>query len=233
MNVEKIKILLVDDDEFFGFLVKKYLEEKDFLVDRVVNAKEGYELFCKQTYHLCLLDVMMPDKDGFALAREIKAENKTVPFIFITGNKTPSQTLVGFDTGADDYIKKPFAMEELLVRMKAILRRRMKPQEGIDNSVKFNIGNYIFNYSMGTLIFGEKTYRLTTKETELLYLFALKKNELVDRSYALKVIWNETSYLNRRSMDVFVTKLRKYFVHDNQVQILNIPKQGYMLQVKL
>jgi|SRR6201993_2036493 len=231
MDSEKIKILLVDDDEFFGFLVKKYLDQKGFLVDKADNAKQGYELFCKQTYHLCLLDVIMPDKDGFALAHEIKAKDKNVPFIFITGNQNPEQTLLGFDVGAHDYIRKPFAMEELLVRMQAILRRSMK-QQGADNFIKFDIGNYVFNYSMRTLTFDKKIYRLTTKETELLHLFVLKKNELLDRSYALKVIWNETSYLNRRSMDVFVTKLRKYFVHSNQVKILNIPKQGYMLQVE-
>ena len=231
MDTEKVRILLVDDDEFFGFLIKKYLEEKDFLVDKASSAQEGYELFCKNNYSLCLLDVMMPVKDGFTLAQEIKAKDKSVPIIFITGNKTPEQTLIGFDAGADDYIKKPFATEELLVRMKAILRRSLK-HNGAEDFVKFNIGKYIFNYSMQTLAFDDKIYRLTTKETQLLHLLVVNENKLLNRSFALQTIWNETSYLNRRSMDVFVTKLRKYFVHDNEVKIVNVPKQGYMLFVK-
>ena len=231
METEKIKILLVDDDEFFGYLVKKYLEGRDFLVDRAANAKEGYDLFCKNTYNLCLLDVIMPDKDGFALAHELKAKNENVPFIFITGNKSPKQTLVGFDTGADDYIKKPFAMEELLVRMQAILRRSMK-SHGADNFVIFTIGDYIFNYSLQTLTFHDKMYRLTTKETQLLHLLAVNKNKVLDRTHALQSIWYETSYLGRRSMDVYVTKLRKYFNNDGTVKIVNVHKQGYILQVK-
>ena len=206
METEKIKILLVDDDEFFGFLVKKYLEGRDFLVDHATNAKQGYELFCKNTYNLCLLDVIMPDKDGFALADEIKAKDKNVPFIFITGNKSPKQTLVGFDTGADDYIKKPFAMEELLVRMQAILRRSMK-LHGADSFTKVTIGNYIFNYSMQTLTLDDKIFRLTTKETQLLHLLVANKNKVLDRAHALQTIWYETSYLGRRSMDVYIAKL--------------------------
>src|ERR1700751_3764643 len=139
VDIEKVKILLVDDDEFFGLLVKKYLEKENFLVDRAASAKEGYDLFCKDDYNLCLLDVVMPEKNGFVLAQEIKAKNKSVPIIFITGSTNPEQALVGFDAGADDYIKKPFPMEELVVRMQAILRRSMK-QNGADSFIKYNIG---------------------------------------------------------------------------------------------
>lgn len=232
MDLEKVNILLVDDDELFGLLVKKNLEEKGFFVDRAFNAKDAYELFCKNTYNLCLLDVVMPKKDGFALAKEIKAKNENVPFIFITANAKTEQTLAGFDTGADDYVTKPFAMEELLVRMKAILRRsNTKPKEA-DSFEKFNIGKHVFNYSMQTLTLNNKIYRLTTKETQLLHLLVLNQNKLLDRAFALQSIWSETSYYQRRSMDAYITKLRKFFANDNSIEILNVHKKGYILRVR-
>ena len=229
MNAEKIKILLIDDDEFFGFLIKKYLEEKEgFLVDKATNAKDGYTLFCNDSYDLCLLDVVMPDKNGFILAQEMKEKNENLPIVFITGTTNPTQTLTGFDAGADDYITKPFSMEELVARLKAILRRSVKPRR-TDDFTKFSFGNYIFNYSLQTLEYGKELYRLTTKECELLKLLLLNKNKLLKRDMALQVIWSETSYFSRRSMDVYIHKLRKYLNHDKRVEILNIHNQGYKL----
>ncbi|HXU28578.1 MAG TPA: response regulator transcription factor [Bacteroidia bacterium] len=228
MDAEKIKILLIDDDEFFGILIKKSLEREDFLVDRAKSAKQGYDLFCKLNYDLCLLDVEMPDKDGFTLAQEIKVANENLPIVFITGHKDISKTLLGFDKGADDYITKPFAMEEFVARLKAILRRSVKPKQ-IDSFTKYNFGNYIFNYSLQTLAYGKDLYRLTTKETELLKLLILNKNKLLKREMALQEIWAETSYFSRRSMDVYIHKLRKYLTHDTKIEILNVHNQGYKL----
>ncbi|HXU27688.1 MAG TPA: response regulator transcription factor, partial [Bacteroidia bacterium] len=147
METEKIKILLVDDDSLFSLAVKNCLTNNGYLVDEATNAKDGLDLFLKNTYHLCLLDVVMPQKDGYALAKEMKTVNKNVPIVFITSNNTKEQAIKGFNMGADAYIRKPFPMEELLVRMQAILRRSLKPF-GVEHEIeKFNIGKYIFNYS--------------------------------------------------------------------------------------
>jgi DNA-binding response OmpR family regulator len=234
MNVEKAKILLVEDDNIFGFLLKRYLEVKSYKVDIANTAREGYDLFCKRGYDICLLDVRMPDKNGFVLAREIKAKNKNVPIIFVTANATKEQTLVGFDAGADDYITKPFAMEELLLRMQAILRRTLPPVKADTNNdfTQIQIGNYTFNYNTHTLNIGSNVHKLTNKETQLLHLLAQNVNQLVPRVTALKMIWQQDSRLAGRSMDIFITRLRKHLAHDPNVEIVNIHGQGFMLTIK-
>ena len=229
MHTEKVKILLVDDDELFSIILRKFMEAKGFEVIKANSAKEGYDLFCKQQFDLCLLDVMMPVKDGFALAKELKTQNKNIPIIFITANSIKEQTLLGFDAGADDYINKPFEMEELFVRMQAILRRSLRSTDDADQYEKYNIGNYVFNYNTQTLSLGNEKRKLTTKEAQLLHLFVLNKNQLLMRSFALQTIWHENNHLNCRSMDIFITKLRRYLAQDENVKIVSLRSQGFKL----
>ncbi|HXD94728.1 MAG TPA: response regulator transcription factor [Bacteroidia bacterium] len=233
MSEEKQKILLVDDDDVFGFILKKFLEAKNFLVDKINNSKEAYALFNNHTYDLCLLDVMMPLKDGFTLAKEIKAKVPDMPIIFITANSIKEQTLIGFDAGADDYIRKPFEMEELFLRMQAILRRSVKPQVHSDNDfANVAIGQYTFNFNTHTLTLGKNKRKLTTKEAQLLHLLVLNQNQLLIHSVAMQSVWHHADHLTHRSMDVFITKLRKYLIDDPNVEILNARGQGYKLLVK-
>ncbi len=232
MNSEKVNILLVEDDDNLGSLLKEYLETNDFLVQRAKNGKEGYDLFCKKAYDLCLLDVIMPIKDGFTLAKEIRVKNKKIPIIFITANATKEDKMEGFDIGADDYIAKPFDMKELLARINALLRRSVKIRPLNDDIIEFNIGKFVFNSSKQILISMEDDFRLTNKESQLLRLLLLNKNELLGRSYALKAIWHEDTFFNSRSMDVYITKLRKYLKNDPNVEIINVPKKGFKLLIK-
>ena len=177
------------------------------------------------------LDVMMPLKDGFTLAKEIRVSNKNVPIIFLTAKSMKEDTIEGFNAGADDYMTKPFSMDELVMRIQAILRRSMKSQ-AVDNvAAEFTIGKYIFNTESQTLKCGEESYKLTTKEAQLMRLLALNKNEVVDRSFTLKTIWHDDNYFNSRSMDVYITKLRKYLKHDNKVEIVNVHGKGFKLLV--
>lgn len=231
MSVEKTKILLAEDDTNLGTLLQEYLEAKGYLVKLARNGKEGYDFFCKQDYDLCLLDVMMPLKDGFTLAKEIRQSNKQVPIIFLTAKSMKEDTIEGFNAGADDYITKPFSMEELMLRIQAILRRSMKTQVVDNDQSNFTIGNYKFNTEKQTLICDEHEMKLTTKEVQLLRLLVLNKNEVVDRGFTLKTIWHDDNYFNSRSMDVYITKLRKYLKHDPKVEIVNVHGKGFKLLV--
>jgi len=231
MSAEKIKILLAEDDANLGTLLQEYLEAKGYLVKLARNGKEGYDLFVKQDYDLCLLDVMMPLKDGFTLAKEIRQSNKQVPIIFLTAKSMKEDTIEGFNAGADDYITKPFSMEELMLRIQAILRRSMKTQVVDNAEVEFTIGRYKFNTSKQTLVIDENEIKLTTKEVQLLRLLVLNKNEVVDRAFTLKTIWHDDNYFNSRSMDVYITKLRKYLKHDPKVEIVNVHGKGFKLLV--
>jgi two-component system, OmpR family, response regulator len=231
MSTEKTKILLAEDDSNLGTLLQEYLEAKGYSVKLAKNGKEGYDLFCKQEYDLCLLDVMMPLKDGFTLAKEIRLSNKNIPIIFLTAKSMKEDTIEGFNAGADDYMTKPFSMEELLMRIQAILRRSMKSQAVDNDKVEFSIGKYLFNTEAQTLVCGEESFKLTTKEAQLMRLLALNKNEVVDRSFTLKTIWHDDNYFNSRSMDVYITKLRKYLKHDQKVEIVNVHGKGFKLLV--
>ena len=231
MNTDKIKILLAEDDANLGTLLQEYLEAKGYSVKLARNGKEGYDLFCKQEYDLCLLDVMMPLKDGFTLAKEIRQSNKQVPIIFLTAKSMKEDTIEGFNAGADDYITKPFSMEELMLRIQAILRRSMKTQAVENNETVFSLGRYTFNTQKQTLVCDENEVKLTTKEVQLLRLLVLNKNEVVDRAFTLKTIWSDDNYFNSRSMDVYITKLRKYLKHDQKVEIVNVHGKGFKLLV--
>ncbi|MDO9510156.1 MAG: response regulator transcription factor [Bacteroidales bacterium] len=224
-----VKVLLAEDDKNLGIILKAYLEAKGYPTELCVNGEDAFEMFLKADFDFCIIDVMMPVKDGYTLAREIRKKNKTIPLIFLTAKSMQDDKLRGFEVGADDYITKPFSMEELMVRMQAILRRSdvVKPA---DNELKvYKLGNSQFDYTRQLLRAGDKEYRLTSKEAALLQVLCDNINEVVDRSLALRRVWDDDSYFSARSMDVYVTKLRKYFKTDPSVQILNVHGVGFKL----
>jgi DNA-binding response OmpR family regulator len=231
MNNEKTNILLVEDDANLGSLLQEYLSAKGYNTKLATNGKEGFDLFCKQDFDLCLLDVMMPVKDGLTLAKEIRVNNKVVPIIFLTAKSMKEDTLEGFNAGADDYITKPFSMEELLVRIQAVLRRSSKQLSGNTEQAEFGVGAYKFNSDKQLLDYNGTTQKLTTKEAALLRLLCIHKNDILDRNFALKSIWHDDNYFNGRSMDVYIAKLRKYLKDDNKVEIINIHGKGFKLLV--
>ncbi|HKC69955.1 MAG TPA: response regulator transcription factor [Bacteroidia bacterium] len=232
MNTKKIKVLLADDNILIGTFLKQYLEINNFFVEQVNNGVEAFDLFCKKAYDLYLLDVNMPLMDGITLAKKIRAKNAGIPIIFITANSKEEDILEGFRVGADDYITKPYDTEEILVRINAVLRRTEKKVSTDEHITEFNIGKYVFNSLTQELVSKEDNYKLTTKEAQLLRLLALNKNKLLDRSYTLKTIWNESNHFSRRSMDVYITKLRKYLKNESKVEIVNVHGGGFILYIK-
>ncbi len=230
MDENNVKILLAEDDENLGALLREYLVAKGFKTSLFVNGELALEGFKKDKYDICILDVMMPKMDGFTLAREIKKINSTIPFIFLTAKSLKDDVIEGFTLGADDYMTKPFSMEELIFRIKAILRRTNKNNVSETNE-KFTIGDYEFDSQKQILKHGDKEQKLTTKESDLLRLLCSNMNNVLERNFALKTIWLEDSYFNARSMDVYITKLRKYLKADTSIQILNIHGKGYKLIV--
>lgn len=224
---EKIKILLCEDDENLGMLLREFLQAKGFNADLFPDGEKGYKAFLKGKYDLCVLDVMMPKKDGFTLAQEIRNVNSEVPIIFLTAKTLKDDVLEGFKIGADDYITKPFSMEELVVRIDAILRRVKGKKER--EVTLFRIGKFTFDTQKQVLVSGDSTQKLTTKESELLALLCSHVNDILERNYALKTIWVDDNYFNARSMDVYITKLRKLLKGDPSIEIINIHGKGYKL----
>ncbi|MDJ1504470.1 response regulator transcription factor [Xanthocytophaga agilis] len=229
--MSKLKILLVEDDNNLGELLKEYLDLKGYEARLARDGEEAFNLFRKETYDLCIFDVMMPKKDGFSLAKEVRSVDKQIPIIFLTAKSMKEDTLEGLRIGADDYMTKPFSMEELLLRMKAILRRSQPQTNSAEEKKIFEIGAYLFDYEQQLLKKDEKTTKLTTKEAELLKLLCNNLNQTLERSLALRLIWRDDTYFNARSMDVYITKLRKYLKDDPQVEIINVHGTGYRLQV--
>mgnify|MGYP001547433260 CR=1 FL=1 len=225
------KILLAEDDPNLGKLLQEYLDAKGYTTVLATNGKEGGEQVRKGNFDLCLLDVMMPVKDGYTLAKEIRTINHDIPIVFLTAKSMKEDTIEGFNAGADDYITKPFSMEELLLRLKAILRRTKGGALNMEQT-QFTIGDYKYDYTRQMLEYGDKPQKLTSKEADLLRLLALHKNEVLDRSFALNTIWGDDSYFNSRSMDVYIAKLRKYLKDDPNVEIMNIHGRGFRLIAK-
>lgn len=224
-----MKILLAEDDPNLGILLQEYLTAKGYETDLATDGNIGLDKFMAGSYDMCILDVMMPKKDGFALAKEIRMKNPDVPIIFLTAKAMKEDTLQGFRAGADDYMTKPFEMEELLMRMRAIMRRVDKVEEEEPSKV-VNVGEYTFDTQTQELTYpGEESVKLTTKEAGLLGLFAQNKNKPVSRSFALKLIWGDDTYFNARSMDVYITKLRKHLKKDPAIKILNLHGEGFKL----
>jgi two-component system OmpR family response regulator len=227
----KPKILLVEDDPNFGAVLKNYLELNEYDVKLATDGFAGLETFLKGNFDLCLLDVMMPRKDGFTLAKEIREKNQQVPIIFLTAKTMKEDVLAGFLSGADDYITKPFDSEVLLYKLKAVLKR--SSEHGGDITQKeFDIGIYHFNYDHRTVTHNKQEQKLSPKEADLLRMLALYKNELLPRQKALKEIWGDDNYFTARSMDVFVTKLRKVLKDDSGIDIMNIHGKGFRMIVE-
>ena len=227
MMDDKIKILLCEDDENLGMLLREYLQAKGFVAELCADGEAGFKAFLKTKFDICVLDVMMPKKDGFTLAQEIRSANTDVPIIFLTAKSLKEDILEGFKLGADDYITKPFSMEELVFRIEAILRRT-KGKKSRESTV-YRLGQFTFDTQKQLLQIGEKQTKLTTKENELLALLCSHSNEILQRDFALKTIWIDDNYFNARSMDVYITKLRKHLKDDPQIEIINIHGKGYKL----
>ncbi|MBV3400419.1 MULTISPECIES: response regulator transcription factor RprY [Prevotellaceae] len=226
---ETIKILLCEDDENLGMLLREYLQAKGYSTVLCPDGEQGFKEFTKNKYDIAVLDVMMPKKDGFTLAQDIRQANADLPIIFLTAKTLKEDILEGFKIGADDYITKPFSMEELVFRVEAILRRvRGKKTK---ESTLYHIGKFVFDTQKQLLTIGDQQTKLTTKENELLALLCSHANEILQRDFALKTIWIDDNYFNARSMDVYITKLRKHLKDDDQIEIINIHGKGYKLIV--
>lgn len=224
---DKLKILLCEDDENLGMLLREFLVAKGYSAYLCSDGEKGYKTFLKDKYDLCVLDVMMPKKDGFTLAMEIRNINTEVPIIFLTAKDLKEDILQGFKIGADDYLTKPFSMEELVSRINAILRRVKGKKE--KEITMYKLGKFTFDTQKQTLVIDGVSKKLTTKESELLSLLCAHMNEILERNYALKHIWIDDNYFNARSMDVYITKLRKLLKDDPQIEIINIHGKGYKL----
>ena len=224
---EDVKILLCEDDENLGMLLREYLEAKGYKAELCIDGEAGYKAFKEDKFDLCILDVMMPKMDGFTLATKIRESNSEIPFMFLTAKTLKDDVLEGFKIGADDYITKPFSMEEVVFRIEAILRR-IRGKKNKETTIH-QIGSFTFDTQKQILSRNGEQTKLTTKEAELLTLLSSKANELLQRDYALKTIWIDDNYFNARSMDVYITKLRKHLKEDDSIEIINIHGKGYKL----
>ena len=228
---QKTKILLVEDDPNFGSIMKSYLELNDFEVVLRTDGKQGLEAFRAERFDICILDVMMPEMDGFTLAREIRKADLEIPFIFLTAKSLKEDMLEGFRTGADDYITKPFDSEVMLFKLQAILKRRMQRPDGETDQNEFTLGRYHFNYNLRTLADGAITQQLSPKEAGLLKMLCQARDGILLRREALEKIWGADNYFNGRSMDVFIARLRKHLKADPTIEIANIHGNGFRLVI--
>jgi two-component system, OmpR family, response regulator len=229
MSKKNLKIFLVEDDLSFGSVLKSYLEINDFTVDLVDDGKYAIDQFRRGVFDICILDVMLPHVDGFTIAGEIRSINTVIPIIFLTAKKLKEDMLKGYGLGADDYITKPFDTDILLCKIKAIVARR-DVQDGSKDI--YEIGRFIFNARLRTLIIDNTESKLSPKEGQLLEMLAMAPNSLVNREAALKKIWGSDDYFTARSMDVYVTKLRKYLSADPRINLKNIHGTGFQLIIE-
>jgi DNA-binding response OmpR family regulator len=219
------RVLLVEDDVNLGNLLREYLNAKGYDTHLEQDGEKGYKTFRREHFNLCILDVMLPVKDGFTLATEIRIINPEIPIIFLTAKSMKKDVVDGFHAGADDYITKPFSMEELLLRIEAVMRRTTRSSQ----QDVFTLGRYLFDANKQILTDQEKTVNLTTKESELLKMLCQHSNQILDRNFALKSIWKDDNYFNARSMDVYITKIRKHLADEPDIQIINVHGKGYKL----
>ncbi|MEK7719923.1 MAG: response regulator transcription factor [Bacteroidota bacterium] len=224
---KKMRVILSEDDENLGSLLREYLIAKGYDTDLYPDGDAAYKGFQKNQYDLCIFDVMMPKKDGFTLAKEVRMINSEIPIIFLTAKNMKEDVIEGFRLGADDYMTKPFSMEELIFRIEAILRRTLG--EADNTQVLFKLGRFTFDARKQTLSDINDSTKLTTKESELLRLLCVNANKVLERNYALKTIWVDDNYFNARSMDVYITKLRKHLKDEEGIEIINIHGKGYKL----
>jgi DNA-binding response OmpR family regulator len=228
----KPRVLLVEDDPNLGNLLLEYLQAKDYDTTLATNGKEGLTQFKNNVFDVCIFDVMMPIMDGFTLAREVRKLDTETPIVFLTAKSMKEDTIEGFNAGGDDYLTKPFSMEELLLRLKAILRRTKNQTLTNSDQNNFVVGEYKFDFNLQKLEVNGKAQKLTTREAELLKLLCINVNDVLDRTFALKSIWHDDNYFNGRSMDVYIAKLRKYLREDPNLEIVNVHGKGFKLLVK-
>ena len=228
--MEKLKILIVEDDPNLGQILAEYLRLKGMETTLSKDGEEGLRFYQKSSFDLLILDIMMPKKDGFTLAQEIRSTDERTPIIFLTAKSMKEDTIRGLKIGADDYMTKPFSMEELLLRIHAITKRVARQGNEPENGI-YQIGTFHFDYQNQLLTSDSGVTKLTTKESELLKLLIQKKNETLSRTNALKVVWGDDSYFNARSMDVYITKLRKLLKEDASIKIITIHGEGFKLIV--
>ncbi|MCO5267649.1 MAG: response regulator transcription factor [Brumimicrobium sp.] len=224
---EKRKLLLAEDDKNLGSLLSSYLMAKNYDVDLAKDGKEALEKFHQNTYQFLILDVMMPIMDGFTVAKEIRELDSKIPILFLTAKSLKEDKLEGFSIGADDYMTKPFSMEELVARVEAILKRTYSNENSVDDN--YTIGTFEFDTQRRIIRNGAEETSLTTKESQLLKLLVKNKNQILDRNAALRAIWGDDSYFNGRSMDVYIAKLRKMLKDDENIQIINVHGKGFKL----
>ncbi|MEI8109682.1 MAG: response regulator transcription factor [Chitinophagia bacterium] len=228
MEAKKTKLLLCEDDTNLGMVLKTYLELNDFDVTLERDGRLGLAAFQREKYDLCLLDVMMPNMDGFTLAEEIRDVDPDIPLFFLSAKTMKEDIIQGYKLGADDYITKPFDSEVLLMKIRAILKRN-EEENRVNDNIEFDLGTYHFNPKLRELKQGEQKITLSPKENDLLKMLAEHKNDLLPRERALKKIWGSDTYFNGRSMDVYIAKLRKYLKEDPQIEIVNIHGNGFRL----
>jgi len=227
----KRTVLLLEDDPNLGLILQEHLELNGFNVRLAVNGEEGFSAYRGGKFDLCLVDVMMPRKDGFTFAREVRRIDQRTPLIFLTARSMKEDRIQGLKIGADDYVTKPFSMEELLLRIQAVLKRTGGEKPVGPSPASFAIGVYAFDSTKRTLSKGKSVRKLTAREAELLRLLCLHLNDTLDRNAALRELWGDDTYFNGRSMDVFVSRLRKYLGDDRNVEIMNVPGKGIKLVV--
>lgn len=229
--MEKTRILLAEDDPNLGTLLKRFLITKGFDVQWAQNGYTAFEKFGNNTFDLCVFDVMMPEMDGFQLTSEIRKLDKNIPVIFLTAKSMPDDILNGFSVGADDYVRKPFEMEELVARIKAVMKRSNIEANNESRNSTFKMSKTEFDPEIRIVKIGESEKKLTTKENQLLHLLAKNQNEILDRQATLRAIWGEDNYFNGRSMDVYIAKLRKILKEDPKLEILNEHGKGFKLVI--
>jgi DNA-binding response OmpR family regulator len=224
---DKVKILLAEDDNNLGMLLESYIKAKGYDVDLARDGKQALEKFNEGNYHFCILDVMMPEMDGFSVAKEIRTIDKKIPILFLTAKAMKEDKLEAFSIGGDDYMTKPFSMEELVARIEAILKRSNGGDEVMDDT--YTIGRFTFDPMKRIINIDGEEHKLTTKESQLLKLLAKNKSQVLDRQAALRAIWGDDNYFNGRSMDVYIAKLRKILKADEKIEIMNIHGKGFKL----
>jgi DNA-binding response OmpR family regulator len=227
--MDKMKILLIEDESVLAMLIKETLETQGFEISVAANGMEGWSLFKSKQPDLCIVDVFMPKKDGFSLVKDIRGVDGLTPIIFLTARTQTEDVLKGLEIGADDYMKKPFSMAELILRIKSLLRRASTQGDAESNKETVAIGSYLFNYQRLTLNLEEATHHLTQREADLLNMLVKNKNRLLERKTALLKLWGDDNGFNARSMDVYIARLRKFLLNDSSVEIQNVRGYGYKL----